>query len=175
MPGCLSPSNPVEQQIMNDVRLAKSLYFVIAGFYNCGAVPALLEQCQHQRDLQLRVISTASGIRKFPFDLEQYLDQDYKSIRLLREEHLFPQPFLHMVFDQGSCTVRLPEMKDQWGLSSADFLQQLNESHIRYSDKQNPEAQYQLAKLMDESYLLTLSELTGYQQSFRNQLNSVCA
>ncbi len=175
MPGCVSPANPIEQQLMNDIRLAKSLYFVIAGFYHCGGIPALLEHCQRTRDLQLRVISTASGIRKFPFDLEQYLDQDYKSIRLLREEHLFPQPFLHMVFDQGSCTVRLPEIDDQWGLSSADFLHGISEDHIHYSDKQNPEAQYQLAKLMDESYLLTLSELASYQQTFREQLNSVCA
>ena len=174
MPGCISPSNPVEQQLMNDIRLARSLYFVVAGFYHCGAIPALLEECQQPRDLQLRVISTASGIRKFPFDLESFLDTDYKSIRLLREEHLFPQPFLHMVFQQGSCTVQLPDVADQWDLSSADFLQQISEEHVHYSDKQNPDAQYQLAKLMDESYLLTLSELNGYQQSFREQL-SICA
>lgn len=175
MPGCIKPDHPVEQQIMNDIRLARSLYFVTAGFYHCGAIPQLLEECQRERGLQLRVISTASGIRKFPFDLEGFLDQDYKSIRLLREEHQFPQPFLHLVFQQGSCTVRLPEMDDQWSVSSADFLQQLREEHLHYSTKQDADAQYQLAKLMDASYLLTQSELFSYQQSFREQLNSICA
>ena len=84
MPECISPSNPIEQQIMNDMRLAKSVYFVVAGFYQSGIIPQLLEECQATRDLQLRVISTATGIAKFPFDLEGFLEQDYKSIRLLR-------------------------------------------------------------------------------------------
>ncbi len=175
MPECISPSNPIEQQIMNDIRLAKSVYFVVAGFYHSGIIPQLLEECQAQRDLQLRVVSTATGIEKFPFDLERFLDQDYKSIRLLRDEHLFPQPFLHLVFPKGSCTIRLPHMDNQWDMSSAEFLKSIEEQHIRYSDRQNADAQYQLAKLMDESYLLTLSELNAYQQNFRGLHSSLCA
>ena len=171
-----NPTHPTEQQLMNDLKLADSLYVVVAGFYHVGNLAAMMAACQAQRDLQIRIISTASGIRKFPFDLEQFLDQDYKSIRLLREEHQFPQPFLHMVFKSGSCTVRLQQQVDQWDMSNLDFFQCIQNQHINYSDKQDADAQYQLAKLMDESYLLTISELNSYQQAFREmQITRVCA
>ena len=175
MSGWIKPHNAIEQQLFNDIRVAKSLYFVSSAFYNCGALPQLMLHCQQQRDLQVRIISTANGIRKFPFDLEQFLDEDYKSIRLLRDEHLCPKPFLHLVQDRGSCTIRFHRQIDQWDVNSVEFLQSLHEDHFHYSDKQNPDAQYQLAKLMDESYLLTLSELSTYQSSFRNATANVCA
>lgn len=175
MSGTQTPSSPLQLQLMNDIKLADSLYFVIAGFYHADAISALLAECQAQRDLQIRIISTASGISKFPFDLEAFLDQDYKSIRLLRDEHLFPQPFMHMVFNSGSCTVNLAHQVDQWDMSNVEFLQQIEASNLHYSDRQDANAQYQLAKLMDESHLLTVSELHRLQQSFREQHSSLCA
>lgn len=170
-----APANSaIEQQLYNDLRTAKSLYFVSAAFYNCGPLPQFMLHCQQERDLQIRIISTANGIKKFPFDLECFLDQDYKSIRLLRNEHLCPQPFMHIVQDNGSCTIRLHRHIDQWEMSSVEFVQSLHEDHFHYSAQQNPDAQYQLAKLMDESHLLTISELSDYQTSFRNAAAAVC-
>ena len=167
------PTHPNQQQLMNDFKVADYVYLVVSGFYNVGNITAMLAKCQTEHDLQVRIISTENGIQKFPFDLEPFLDHDYKSIRLLRQEHLFPQPFLHMVFKAGSCTIRLPYNINQWAMSNLEFFQAIENQHIHYNDRQDADAQYQLAKLMDESFLLTVAELRHYQRDFRS--SQICA